>query len=169
MKTQCLFLLMCTTAIIGNAQNNLPEYKASNGITYHPGDTVRLARGSGHNGEFVYVQVAGLAQSTNPDDNNLGRTYAGANAFIKKIGNWKKKGADRFYFTVGVGLLTNYYLFIEDAIAKCEIADACIEKAQPAESKPDKYEQLKKLKELLDEGVINQEEFDKEKKKILEG
>lgn len=32
----------------------------------------------------------------------------------------------------------------------------------------DKYDKLKKLKELLDQKVITQEEFDKEKKKLLE-
>jgi len=32
---------------------------------------------------------------------------------------------------------------------------------------PDKYEQLRKLKQLLDEGVLTQEEFDKQKSKLL--
>jgi len=35
-------------------------------------------------------------------------------------------------------------------------------------NKADKYEQLKKLKTLLDDGILTQEEFDKEKAKILE-
>jgi hypothetical protein len=85
---------------------------------------------------------------------------------IKKIGNWKRKGADRIFFTVGVGLLTNYYLFIEDAIATFEIV-VCKSSDQPAAAASDKYDQLKKLKDLFDQGVINQEEYDKEKKKIL--
>jgi len=32
---------------------------------------------------------------------------------------------------------------------------------------PDKYEQLRKLKQLLDEGVLTQQEFDKQKSKLL--
>ncbi|MBN8854357.1 MAG: hypothetical protein BGO55_08165 [Sphingobacteriales bacterium 50-39] len=32
---------------------------------------------------------------------------------------------------------------------------------------PDKYEQLRKLKQLLDEGVLTKEEFDKQKSKLL--
>jgi len=32
----------------------------------------------------------------------------------------------------------------------------------------DKYEKLRELKKLLDEGIITQEEFEKEKKKILD-
>jgi hypothetical protein len=35
-------------------------------------------------------------------------------------------------------------------------------------SKDDKYDRLIKLKKLLDDGVITQEEYEKEKAKILE-
>jgi predicted Zn-dependent peptidase len=34
-------------------------------------------------------------------------------------------------------------------------------------TKPDMYRELKKLKELLDTGIITQAEFDKKKKEIL--
>lgn len=37
----------------------------------------------------------------------------------------------------------------------------------PTPNSTSKYEKLKELKELLDEGIITQEEFDKEKAKIL--
>ena len=39
------------------------------------------------------------------------------------------------------------------------------EEAAPAEADP--YEKLKEAKKLLDEGILTQEEFDAEKKKIL--
>lgn len=39
--------------------------------------------------------------------------------------------------------------------------------AAPAEPEKDAYEQLKEAKKLLDEGILTQEEFDAEKKKIL--
>lgn len=38
---------------------------------------------------------------------------------------------------------------------------------EPAEEKVDPYEQLRQAKELLDQGILTQEEFDAEKKKIL--
>ena len=39
---------------------------------------------------------------------------------------------------------------------------------KPADAgQPDKYEQLRKLKQLLDEGVLTQGEFDKQKTKLL--
>ena len=39
--------------------------------------------------------------------------------------------------------------------------------AQPAQSQEDPYERLAKLKKLADDGVITQEEFEAEKKKLL--
>ena len=41
------------------------------------------------------------------------------------------------------------------------------EPGAPAESDP--YEQLKEAKQLLDDGILTQEEFEAEKKKILGG
>lgn len=38
---------------------------------------------------------------------------------------------------------------------------------QPAQSQEDPYERLAKLKKLADDGVITQEEFEAEKKKLL--
>jgi hypothetical protein len=145
-------------------QRSLTEYKASNDVTYHIGDTVKLAQGSAHNHDFLYVVTGGLAPGV-----SLPRGYTGRIAVIKKILNARFKGTDKIYFAVGVGLLTNYYIYIEDAIANCEIADACKDKNQPIESSSDKYDQLKKLKDLLDQGVLTQEEYDKEKAKLLEG
>jgi len=39
---------------------------------------------------------------------------------------------------------------------------------QAAAEQPDKFEQLRKLKQLLDEGVLTQEEFNKQKSKLLD-
>jgi len=38
---------------------------------------------------------------------------------------------------------------------------------QAGTAQPDKYEQLRKLKQLLDEGVLTQQEFDQQKSKLL--
>lgn len=166
MRTAIFLSIMLTVMLPATAQTKLPEYKASNGITYHAGDTVKLGRGSATNGNFLYVQVAGLAASGNADENNLPRRFASSNAVIKKIITWKQKGAQKIALVVGVGLLTNYYLYIEDAIATCEVED-CKDPSQPVAS-TDKYDQLAKLKKLLDDGVITQDEYDKEKKKLLD-
>ena len=54
----CLLLLLSFSSSIAFAQR-LDEYKATNGITYHEGDTVRLGRGSAPNGDFLYLQMGG--------------------------------------------------------------------------------------------------------------
>ena len=38
----------------------------------------------------------------------------------------------------------------------------------PNEAEDDRYDELRELKSLLDEGVISQEEYDQEKKEILD-
>jgi len=53
---------------------------------------------------------------------------------------------------------------------RIEIIFACVDKQKiemPLQTNDDKYGQLRKLKSLLDDGVITQEEFELEKDKIL--
>jgi len=54
---------------------------------------------------------------------------------------------------------------IELAIHNCEIVDC-----EPSTSTQviDKYDKLRKIKKLYDEGVLTEQEFLKEKKKILD-
>ncbi len=52
-----------------------------------------------------------------------------------------------------------------------EIVFVCTEKvrtAEPSGSAEDPYDRLKRLKDLLDTGVISQEEFDQEKREVLD-
>lgn len=150
-----------------NGQHRIDEYKASNGVIYHVGDTIKLGHGSAKNGDFLWLQMAGWGAVASHDSNqgtdqhNIGRFYAGANVTIKKIKSYPWRGQQIIHFTIDGGNITNYDLRIEDAIASCEVA-ACNK-----QSDPDKYDKLAKLKGLLDSGAITQQEFDMEKKKIL--
>lgn len=159
-----LFVAMATFSI------GQDTYKASNGITYHIGDTILLGRGSAQNGDFLYLQMGGWAaiaghdQSKGSDQNNISKAYSGTAVTLKKIKTYKIKGVAKVYFTVGGGNITNYSLIIEDAIESCEVKDCNKKEGAKAD---DKYAKLAKIKELLDSGVLTQEEFDKEKAKIL--
>ncbi|TDN80361.1 putative oligomerization/nucleic acid binding protein [Salegentibacter sp. 24] len=154
----------------------LDEYTASNGITYEVGDEIKLGRGSDTDGRFVYVNMAGWGAALtatnnakyNAEQNRLGSTNSGLIVTVKKIKEYNKKRFKGVIFTVGGGNITNYTLDIENAIATCEIDD-CSEENETAPSSTDKYDQLAKLKELFDSGVLTEEEFESEKKKILEG
>ena len=151
-------------------KEKLSEFTASNGITYKIGDEVKLGRGSDTNGKFVYVNIGGWAVSTNPENNRLGAANSGLIVTIKKIHKYNYKRYKGVYFTVGGGNITNYTLDIESAIKTCEV-EHCTKEIQKVEivgNTSDKYDQLKKIKELLDEGILTQEEYDAEKKKILE-
>ena len=111
------------------AQKNLGEYKASNGITYKKGDTIKLGHGSMPNGDFKYVEIGGWAsvgeydQKKTSDHNNLNKKYSGLSVVVKKVQSQKWKDTEKVSFIVSGENITNYYLHIEDAIQSCEIAD----------------------------------------------
>ncbi len=152
----------------------IETYKASNGITYKIGDEIKLNKGSGPSGGFLYLQMGGwgaaMSYNTNggPDQMNIGRQYNGINVTLKKIKEQKIKGQTKIYFVVGGGNITNYNLMIEDAIATCEIVD-CVAKTTKTENinELSKADEIKKLKDLMDSGAITKDEFEAEKKKIL--
>lgn len=144
----------------------LKEYTASNGVTYTIGDEIELGRGSDANGNFIYVSLAGLAASTNVEQNRLGAFNAGLFVKIKKIKKLNQKNLRGVFFIVGGGNLSNYFIDIENAIATCEIK-ICNDK-EVLYGKTDKYDQLAKIKKLFDDGVLSKEEYESEKKKILD-
>lgn len=177
MKT-IITLIICAFCL-GSIQaqkkvEKLESYTASNGITYEVGDEIKLGRGSDTDGRFVFVNIAGwgaaLAATNNPnynaEQNRLGAANSGIQVTVKKIKKYNKKRFKGVIFTIGGGNITNYTLDIENAIATCEIEE-CNEKEKTATSN-DKYDQLAKLKKLYDEGVLSAEEFENEKKKLLE-
>lgn len=162
MKKFILLLLLVSAFATG--QSRVEEYKASNDITYKEGDSITLGRGSGLQGTFVYLKMSGWMAGSAIQ---IGSAYSGLNVIIKKIKVAKFKGAEKAFFIVGGGNITNYSLEIEEAIATCEIKECKEQQATMVGSKPDKYDKLKKLKELLSNGTLNQEEFESEKKKLL--
>jgi hypothetical protein len=113
-----IILLILLISSFANAQQRIKEYKASNQVVYKEGDTITLGRGSGFNGNFVFVQISGWAVGVTPQ--GIGSAYSGLNVIIKKIKQVTFKGAVKTGFIVGGGNITNYLLLIEDAIATCE-------------------------------------------------
>jgi hypothetical protein len=167
MRTKSIVLIAFVIGcIIECSAQKKDEYKASNGITYKIGDKIKLGQGSGLNGSFVYLTVSGWAALADPNEAKAGSIparYSGMAIVIKKIKAMKLKGVEKVMFSVGAGNISNYSLDIEGAIASCEIEDC----KKPNQQTSDKYDRLKKLKELLDSGAITQAEYDKEKEKIL--
>ena len=145
---------------------NLKEYAASNGVTYKKGDVIIMGEGSGDNDQYLYMWIT---SALNKGGEIKTQAYNGVGVTIKKIKKFKDKRTKKILFLVGGGNISNYTLDIENAIESCEIKDCIENKGKVQQSSTNsKYDELKKLKELLDMGAITQDEFDKEKKKILE-
>jgi hypothetical protein len=168
-------MLIAVFAFFVNYTYSQKQYKAINGITYRVGDTVRLGLGSSPGGTFLYLQMGGWAAvmsydlDKGPNQLNIGRGYANTAVIVKKIKSGKISGVEKYWFVVGGGNLTNYNLYIDEAIQVCEVVPCQSPDAfagqQPAE---DKFDKLKKLKALLDSGAITRAEYDEQKKKLLE-
>jgi len=74
-------------------------------------------------------------------------------------------GVDKYMFSINPGGPIRYQVFIEDAIAACEVKPcASTENTKPVASVAD---EIKKLKELYDSGAITKAEYDTQKKKLL--
>ena len=167
--------IFCGFAIFGQKISKSEVYTASNGITYKVGDTITLGRGSGMNGHFEYLQMGGFYNSMaamngnyNQVNSSLDRNFSGMNIVVKKIKTAKdKRGTNKTYFVIGGGNITNYYLMIEDAIATCEVKECSKSQQVEIVSSESKYDKLKKIKDLKDSGVLSDEEYQKEKEKLL--
>lgn len=159
-----LFILSILLFVFtGYSQQRLKEYTALNEINYKVGDTVRLGLGSGAQGSFVYLQLGGwMAGST---IQSIPSSYSNLNLVIKKIKKGSLNGIAKVWFVVDGGNITNYNLFIDEAIQVCEVLP-CLE--NPVTVVEDKFEKLKKLKELFDMGVLTEDEYNSEKKKLLD-
>lgn len=155
--------LICTTVSFCQ----ISEYTASNGVTYHVGDTITLLRGSGHNGEFVYCQMgdafstlSALNGQTSGINQGLPKNQAGANMIIKKIKETKIKGAKQTYFFVAGGNIVQYKIIIEDALSTGEIKSVGYTSDQA-------LNELKKAKDKLDLQIINQNQYDSIKSVLM--
>ena len=92
------------------------SYTASNGRTYKLGDTVRTGKGSGVNGEFVYLAYTGL-NDTPLNDTRIKRKFTNGAVIINKIRQKEQYGVIKTTFVVS----KNLKLEIEPAIEAKEV------------------------------------------------
>lgn len=166
-----LITILILTPFLTKAQglfggSTVTEYKASNGVTYKIGDTVRLGRGTKPDGSFLYLEDHGPIP--NPRGvRSLPKEFANAAAILKNIRKIKVNGVDKYMFSVNPGGPMRYTVFVDDAIDACEIKPCkTSDSAKPATT-GSVADEIKKLKGLLDSGAITKEEYDAQKKKLL--
>lgn len=158
-----LFVAVLFVPLFSNAQ--VKEYKASNGVTYHVGDTLRLGRGTKPDGSFLYLEDHGIIP--NPRSvRNLPKEFANVGAIIKSIRKMTVNGIDKYMFSVNPGGPMRYTVFIDDAIEACEVKPCKTADTAPAQVNS-VADEIKKLKGLLDSGAITKSEYDAQKKKLL--
>lgn len=149
------------------------------------GKEIKIGVGSMPDGDFKFIRVnagslfayhsttgyQGLANQAN----SFPRSQSGLLFKIKAIeARGSKKHGYNYYAKIGFGM-KNYEIDVENAIASGELSVPDEFKPKPKnlsvviEDKKGSSvaDELKKLKELLDSGVLTKEEFDTAKKKIL--
>lgn len=166
-----IFLFVSLWVLMDVRQANAQQqYTASNGITYHIGDIVKVGNGSAPGGSFLFIY---LGNST------VGNPVRRANfrrMTLKEIKNIASSftGRPEIVFLLKGDDWTTYSVQIERAIYSCEI-----EPCSPSESTDcgQKWnnrcapitltDELIKLKSLHDRGAINVFEYDGQKEKML--
>ncbi|MCS3530552.1 SHOCT domain-containing protein [Chryseobacterium sp. JUb7] len=152
----------------------------STGFKVYEGLDLKIGTGSMNDGDFKFIRTnagsifnyysttgyQGLANQAN----SFRRSNSGLTFKVKKImTRGSKKNGFVYYVKIGSGLI-NYEMDVENAIKSGEIIvpDKFLpkEKSQNQNSET-KYDKLKKIKELRDSGVLSEEEFQKEKDKIM--
>ena len=142
------------------------------------GQDLKIGSGSAPDGDFKYISISQTSLMYGTSDNrsmangynSLSRQNA-HHAFkvvrIDERGN--KKHGFYYYPIINVGA-TRFQVDIDDAIASGEIVIPVeFKKQQTAAAVPqeDVYDKLTKLKKLLDDSAITQQEYDAQKKKLL--
>lgn len=149
----------------------------ANGFKIVVGDDVKLGTGTMPNGSYKYINFSQLSFMGGNNRNNNGDLGKNWNGHKFRVKYFRKDGTKKRGFTykliLGGGNIVNYECDIESAIAVGEII-------VPEEYRPKSNivvevkqnfsiaDELAKLKKLLDDGVLNQEEYDIQKKKLLE-
>ncbi len=158
----------------------------TSGFKIVKGQDIKIGTGSTPDGDFKFIRRSSASlfaytsttgyQGLANQANAFPRNKSGLKYMIKKI---EKKGNEKrgyvYYAKISDGLL-GYEIDVENAIASNELAI-------PNEFKPklnnvpvvvevkqqtSVADELVKLKKIFDDGIITKEEFDAQKKKILE-
>ena len=149
--------------------------------TIRKGQVIKLGHGTMPDKRFAFIYQSPIGYFSTTSMNSQSKTYllsTAKQATVKDIfvyGN--KKSGFTVIAKVGAGGMANYWIEIDNAYESGEIVppeeyasplqNQNNSSAQPQQQQQSVQDQLKKWKELLDSGAITQEEYDAQKKKLL--
>ena len=180
MKKVLLLSLACFSVILSDCQTAVvPRFEndtlyTTSGYKIIVGQEIKLGLGTKDNGDFKFITAGKTLLSTpNQRSPSLRSSASGHTAIVKKI---KTEGNSRngyvYYAIIGVGEPINYACNVESAIAAAEIVvpDQYKLKAKATTTTQpfSVADELSKLKKLYDDSVITKEEYEAQKKKLLD-
>jgi hypothetical protein len=137
----------------------IPRYATKSGAVYRTGEVIKLVTGTGGDGTFKYVYIPANAWLGFPRQ-AIGAKWANKPLIIKEL-RQQPATPDSSAKAITVAVLSTKGL---DASVDLEQAEATGEIERPIASVAD---ELLKLKQLLDAGVLTPSEFATQKAKVL--
>src|SRR5690554_8067288 len=185
MKKIILLLTLCISFFVVGQETTFDKntlfLKDGGSITV--GEDLKLGKGTKDNGYFRYIEVNSASIMRTTNNNNWGVQDANAmssqyNDLKGKVIRIQERGNRRtgkkWYAVIGVGEARRYQVDIENALIYGEIIVEGNTLNQSSNSltttennTPSKADELLKLKSLLDDGLINEEEFEEMKIEVL--
>jgi hypothetical protein len=160
-------------------------FRTKNGYEIAVGQDILIGVGSTPDGDFKFIRRNSSSLFAYYSTNGNQAIANSANAFPRSQSGYKyivkaieRRGDEKHgyvtYLKIGSGIV-NYEIDIENAISSGEIVvpDQFLKNEKnvnviPSSNTFSVADELIKLKKLLDEGILSQEEFDSQKKKLLE-
>lgn len=154
------------------------------GLVFKKGEVLKIGTGTMPDGSFKYVRIneASLmgyysyTQNAANAANALPPSFSGRNGEIVKL---QKRGNKKFgyqdYAIIKIGAMARYEVDIDNAILSGEIdvpeefkPKAKVLQVEVKGASSSLADELIKLKKLLDDGILTKEEFEAQKKKLLD-
>lgn len=156
--------------------------KINNGGMITVGEDIKLGKGSDTNGTFRYIQVneGSVFRGTNTGGTNYGvqeanalpNKYNGLKAKIVDIvERGRKKTGYKVFVIIGVGEMKRYQIDLDSALEYGEViidGYANNNKKETTNTSISLADEIKKLNELKESGLLTEEEYQQAKQKLLE-
>lgn len=145
-------------------------YVSKTGWVLREGEDITLGSGTMPNKYFAFIYETPSNWNV-PDRERLTSFSNGKKAKVKTLlVRGSKRAGYQIIARIGIGTLTNYWVELDNAIESGEVAipePYASRLNPPAGTSFSVADEIRKLKNLLDEGVLTKEEFEAQKRKLL--